>query len=278
MTYIDIPEPSTAAELILVHGSWHDSRCWSEVQKHLATAGVRSIAPTLPGHGTDEDRRDVNHHDYVTRVLGALDEVGGRAVLVGHSFAGSVISRVAELRPEQCHGLVYYSAFVPRDGERVADSLPAPFIEFLDQAAASSPDRAITLPDELVRNAFANAADEQTLARIGALVVPEPHAPIFEPLSLPTFASLEIPTVYITCRDDRSLPPGTLHPGQSSRLPEAELIEIEGDHESLLTAPARLADAVLEALDMIEAATFPVRQSKSGVRRSRWAEPTALTP
>ncbi len=257
MTYIDIPEPSTVAELILVHGSWHDSRCWSEVQKHLATAGVRSIAPTLPGHGTGEDRRDVNHHDYVARVLGALDEVGSRAVLVGHSFAGSVISRVAELRPEHCHGLVYYSAFVPRDGERVADSLPAPFIEFLDQAAASTPDRAITLPDELLRNAFANTADEQTLARIEALIVPEPHAPIFEPLSLPTFTSLEIPTVYINCRDDRSLPPGTLHPGQSSRLPEPELIEIEGDHESLLTAPARLADAVLEALDMIEARRVP---------------------
>ena len=50
------------------------------------------------------------------------------------------------------------------------------------------------------------------------------------------------------------MPPGTFHPGQSSRLREPALIEIEGDHESLLTAPERLADALLEALDAIDAA------------------------
>jgi hypothetical protein len=32
------------------------------------------------------------------------------------------------------------------------------------------------------------------------------------------------------------------------------VIEIDGDHESLFTAPERLGDALLEALDMIEAA------------------------
>lgn len=104
-------------------------------------------------------------------------------------------------------GLIYYSAFVPRDGERVANSLPSRFIEFLHQAAAASPDRTITLPDALLREAFANTADELTLARIRSLLVPEPHAPIFEPLSLSSFPNARIPTAYIHCRDDRALPP-----------------------------------------------------------------------
>ena len=254
MQYIDTQAPSPASTLILVHGSWHDGRSWSAVQEHLAAVGVHSIAPTLPGHGVGDDRLAVTHADYVSGVIAELDAVPGPVVLVGHSFGGSVISRVAELRPNNCRGLVYYSAFVPRNGERVADSLPAQFIEFLDNAAAASADRSIELPDQVLREAFANTADESTLARIRALLVPEPYAPVFETLALPSFPTLPIPSVYITCRDDRTMPPGTFHPGQSSRLRQPELIEIEGDHEALLTAPERLTDALLEALDAIDAA------------------------
>jgi pimeloyl-ACP methyl ester carboxylesterase len=254
MQFIDTPAPLPPSTLILVHGSWHDGSSWSSVQEQLAAVGVRSIAPTLPAHGAGDDRLAVSHDDYVSCVIAQLDAVWGPVVLVGHSFGGSVISRVAELRPGDCHGLVYCSAFVPRDGERVADSLPAEFIEFLDEAAAASPDRSIELPDQALREAFANTADEDTLTRIRELLVPEPYAPVFEPLALPGFPTLPIPAVYITCRDDRTMPPGTFHPGQSGRLREPELIEIEGDHETLLTAPDRLADALLEALDAIDAA------------------------
>jgi pimeloyl-ACP methyl ester carboxylesterase len=252
MQNLDMRKPSWAPTLMLVHGNWHDGRCWSDVQKLLAAAGVHSIAPTLPGHGAGVGRLEVRHADYVSSIIGALDAFARPAVLVGHSFGGSVVSRVADLRPERCQGLVYYSAFVPRDGERVADSLPAQFIEFLEAAAASSADRTVTLPDELLREAFANTADHGTLKRIRSLLVPEPYAPIFETLSLPCFANLKIPAAYISCRDDRSLPPGTFHPGQSSRLCASKRIEIDGDHESLLTAPERLAAALLEALDALD--------------------------
>jgi len=214
MQYIDAPTLSTVPTLVLVHGSWHDGSCWSPVQEQLAEAGVRSIAPTLPGHGAGDDRLGVRHGDYVASVADALAGVSGPAALVGHSFGGSVISRVAALHPERCGGL-------------------------------------------------ANTADEYTLARIRALLVPEPHAPIFETLSLPSFTRLGIPTAYITCRDDLSLPPGVFHPGQSSRLHEPEMIEIDGDHECLLTAPERLADALLEALDGIHAAHRPHRNSRA---------------
>lgn len=264
MQYIDTPAPSNGPTLVLVHGSWHRGSCWSAVQQQLATAGVDSIAPTLPGHGAGEDRSRVTHDDYVKSVINAQRRLSGPRVLVGHSFGGSVISRIVELSDEDCQGLIYCSAFVPRDGERVADSLPVEFIEFLDQAAASSADRASELPDQVLRAAFANTADEHTLARIRGQLVPEPYEPIFEPLALRRFPSLRIPTVYITCRDDLTMPPGTFHPGQSSRLHEPYVIEIDGDHESLFTAPERLADALLEALDVIETAN----RAESRVTRS----------
>jgi pimeloyl-ACP methyl ester carboxylesterase len=233
---------------LLVHGSWHDGGCSRAVRQHLGEAGFRSLAPTLAGHERGAKRSRVTHEQYVASVLRALEAEPEPAVLVGHSFGGSVISRVAELRPEHCRRLVYYSAFVPRDGERVADSLPAEMLAFIDGAAAASADRSIALPYELFRGAFANTADEETAQAIYATLVPEPKGPIFEPLALPRLERLEIRSAYIACRQDTSLPPGSFHPGQSARLRRPRVIEIDGDHETLLTAPERLAWALLAAI------------------------------
>jgi pimeloyl-ACP methyl ester carboxylesterase len=233
--------------VILVHGSWHDGACWSAVREHLAAQGIDSQAPTLAWHGR-EGSRNVSHDDYVDSVLEVLDSEPRHACLVGHSFGGSVISRVAELRPERCHSLVYYSAFVPRDGERVADSLPEPMIDFLEQSAAVSTDDSCGLPFELFHASFANTADEPTAETLHSRLVPEPRRPIFERLSLPWFETLAIPTAYITCRDDQALPPGAFYPGQSSRLESPVLIGIDGDHGAVFTAPDRLASAIAGAV------------------------------
>jgi len=245
---------NTQPTLLLVHGSWHTGAAWAPVQAHLASAGVHSLAPTLAGHGAGVDRAGVAHDDYVTSVLDAMASEPGPVVLVGHSFGGSVISRVARLRPERCEGLIYYSAFVPRDGERVADSLPESLISFLNDAAASTADRSIALPYDLFRGAFANTADDATATALHRLLVAEPHAPIFETLHEAGLDGLDIPSAYVHCRHDYTLPPGAFHPGQSSRLRAPALIEVDSDHEALITAPHRLASALLGAVAAIEPA------------------------
>jgi pimeloyl-ACP methyl ester carboxylesterase len=232
---------------VLVHGSWHDGACWSSVASHLHDAGIPTLSPTLAGHHGHDDRLTITHDDYVSSVLHDVDSIAGPLALIGHSFGGSVISRVAELRPQRCKLLVYYSAFVPRDGERVADSLPEAFITFLEEAAAENRDGSVVLPKELFRAAFANTADEHTVDVIYPKLVPEPYAPIFESLALPRLERLGIPSAYISCRQDVALPAGSFHPGQSGRLTAPQLIEIDGDHEALFTSPRQLAWALLQA-------------------------------
>ena len=244
---------TTDLTFLLVHGSWHDGSCWAAVAEQLAGAGYPSLAPTLPGHCAAGDRSHVTHDDYVQTVVAALDAAPGQVVLVGHSFGGSVISRAAEQRPGRCRLLVYYSAFVPRDGVRVADDLPEPFVAFLEEASAATADGSVVLPRDIFGSAFANTADQATVDAIYPRLVPEPYGPIFERLPLPDFGRLGIPAAYITCRQDQTMPPGTFHPGQSSRLTALRLIEIDGDHESLFTKPRDLTWALLEAAGVTDA-------------------------
>jgi pimeloyl-ACP methyl ester carboxylesterase len=251
---------------LLVHGSWQAGWSWRQVQDQLEAAGHRTLAPTLPGHGPWDNKDGVSHADYVASILAVLDAApGDPVVLVGHSFGGSIISRVAELRPERCRHLVYYSAFVPRDGERVADSLPDELIDVFTRLAGESSDHSVTIPYELFRHHFANCADDETAAAIYRRWTAEPYAPIFEPIALPHFDQLDLPATYIVCRQDLALPPGTFYPGQSGRLNKARLIEIDGDHEALLTAPGRLAGALLQAVE--DTAGQPVPQSREPLAR-----------
>jgi pimeloyl-ACP methyl ester carboxylesterase len=234
---------------VLVHGSWQGGWSWQEVAARLRARGHRAVAPTLPGHDqSDGDRARISHDDYVAAVLSVLEQQAGPdpVVLVAHSFGGAVISQVADRRPDRVHRLIYCDAFVLRDGEAVADVLPAPFVKTVRQLATTTSDRSVPLPWELWRDGFMQTADEQTARATWERLVPEPSRPIFEPLRLSRLPTLEIPTAYITFRQDQAMPPGFWHPGMSARLGAVTFIELEGDHEALLTHPDPLAAALTE--------------------------------
>jgi pimeloyl-ACP methyl ester carboxylesterase len=240
-----MPQPT----FVLVHGSWQASWSWQPVRERLQAAGYRTLAPTLAGQRPGDDRSAIRFADYEASVLEVLDaESSGPVVLVGHSFGGAIISRIAELRPDRCHSLIYYSGFVPLDGESVANNLPPTMLELFEHLSAASSDRSVALPYEVVRAGFINTADDATAQSLYARFTPECYTPIFEPLALPHNHRHGIPTTYIVCRQDVALPPGAFHPGQSGRLDQARLIEIDGDHEVLLTNPRELAGALLSAV------------------------------
>ncbi len=86
--------------VVLVHGAWHASWCWSNVVARLEGSGLKVIAVDLPGHDVlGSSRRKWNTlSSYVEHVHGVIDAVGGEVVLVGHSMGGLVTQRVLESR------------------------------------------------------------------------------------------------------------------------------------------------------------------------------------
>ena len=237
---------------VLVHGGWHTGDGWRFVCAELQKGAHKTLAPTLAGHGHGVDKRGITHAASTQSVVDAcLDADMQDVVLVGHSYGGSIIQKVAEAIPERVRRLVFYNAFVLQDGQCLLDENPPHYVELVEQLAAASEDDSFTLPFEICREAFFNSVDmtrAQSLWR--EYFSPQPAQPFRDKLDLSKFYLLDIPRSYLNCTEDIALPPGEAygwHPKFSSRLGLYRLVQMPGDHEALLTSPQRLARALVEA-------------------------------
>jgi pimeloyl-ACP methyl ester carboxylesterase len=114
------PKTQNQTTYVLVHGAWHGSWCWKRVRKSLRDAGHQVFTPTLTGLGERSHLNSaaINLSTHIADVVNLLQwEDLSDVVLCGHSYAGSVISGVADRIPERIRTLVYLDAFVPEDGE-----------------------------------------------------------------------------------------------------------------------------------------------------------------
>lgn len=108
------------ATFVLVPGACHGAWWFEPLARRLRLSGHQAHAVTLTGVG---DRRhllsaSVNLDTHIADVVNLCeDERLEDAVLVGHSYAGMVITGAADRIPERVRGLVYVDAFVPGDGD-----------------------------------------------------------------------------------------------------------------------------------------------------------------
>jgi len=234
---------------VLVHGSWQGAWSWDGVRDHLRAHGHRVIAPALPGRGdVGEDRSWIGHDDNVAAVLAAIDADGADPViLAGHSLGGVTISQVADQRPDRVARLIYCAAFVLNDGESAADVMPEQMRAAITELSTTRPDRAIPMPWDFWRQNFIQTASEQLARESHERLVPDPYRPVFEPVKLRRPVHRELPASFVAFTQDKTMPPGFWQPGMSGRLNEGAVIEIDGDHQMLLSAPGPLADALHHA-------------------------------
>ncbi|MEZ5705209.1 MAG: alpha/beta hydrolase [Burkholderiaceae bacterium] len=214
--------------IVLVHGSWHTGEHWAPVADSLRAAGHEVHTPTVAGHGVGVDKR-VNHAQCTQSIVDFIIEHDLQDfALLGHSYGGTIISKVVEQIPDRVRRLVYWNAFVPADGQSLNDNVPAHYRELFDGIAAASSDDTVMLPFPIWREAFINDADLETAERTYKSLSAEPYQPFRDKLDLKKFYALQTPRSYINCTEDTALPQGEWgwHPRMSSRLGLFRLVQL----------------------------------------------------
>mgnify|MGYP002778201673 FL=1 len=234
---------------VLVHGSWHDGSAWKAVIQHLEAKGHQAFAPTIAGHGKGANK-NVNHAqctqsivDYI--VSNNLTDI----VLLGHSFGGTVIAKVAEAIGDRIRRLIFFNAFVLNDGESLRDNIPHESQALFDSLARESDDNTMMMPFEIWREAFLNDADLELARSSYTQLSSEPYQPWIDKLDMKQFYSLPIPKSYLYCSEDIALPQGEWgwHPKMSSRLGLFRFAQMPGSHEVMFSNPSGLAEKIIVA-------------------------------
>ena len=129
MSAAQLAAPSAQAEtkpatFVLVHGAWHGGWCWRRVADRLTAKGHYVVAPTLSGVG-ERSHLPPDGINLTTQINDVVGETKWKdldhLVLVGHSYGGMVITGVAEQLHERIAAIVYLDAFLPADGQSLAD-------------------------------------------------------------------------------------------------------------------------------------------------------------
>ncbi len=116
------------ANFVLVHGTWVGGWIWRDVAERLRAKGHLVFTPTMTGLGerehlvTPKTNLDTHIQDIAAVVsTERLDDV----VLVGTSYAGLVISGVADRVPGKIATLIYLNAALPANGKCMLDTVSA---------------------------------------------------------------------------------------------------------------------------------------------------------
>jgi pimeloyl-ACP methyl ester carboxylesterase len=109
---------------VLVAGAWHGAWAWKRLEPLLAAKGHEIIRIDLTGQGarahTVTPDTDLSTHIEDVVACFEMEDIE-RAVLVGHSYSGMVVTGAATRLGDRVSHLVYADAMVPSDGQSAAD-------------------------------------------------------------------------------------------------------------------------------------------------------------
>ncbi|MCD7442623.1 alpha/beta fold hydrolase [Streptomyces lincolnensis] len=234
---------------LLVHGAWHSGRCWERVVPLLASAGHRVLAPSLTGYGDTAHllSRDIGLDTHVDDIVGLIaGQDLTEVVLVGHSYAGLVISSAANRVPDRVARLVYLDAMVPEDGESAADVLPVTQ-DLIDRAEKSESGwRVPPLPEMPPPAGLFGVTDPADVAWLRSMLSDHPVRCLRQPVRLDNPAVRAIPRTHIHCVTGK--PEGFARrpvPALQPNGAPAQVWELETGHDCMITMPAELTELLL---------------------------------
>jgi pimeloyl-ACP methyl ester carboxylesterase len=220
----------TVHNIVLVHGAFVDQTSWQPVADILTKKGYKVTLVENPLTSLAAD---------VDATKQALAKQGGKAVLVGHSWGGVVITEAGN--DPKVSALVYVSAFAPEVGQSLAmlaKSGPA-----TEGAAAIHPDDKgnLTIDPKVFPSAVAADVPPKIAESLANHQLPL-NVKAFE-APVDTAAWRDKPTFYVITTKDKVIAPEA-QKLFATRM-KAQITEVAGSHASLVVH----ADAVAAEIE-----------------------------
>jgi pimeloyl-ACP methyl ester carboxylesterase len=229
--------------IVFAHGLWADGSCYSKVIPALIADGYEVISAQ---NSLDSLKGDV---DAVTRVLG---RVASPAVLVGHSYGGTVITAAGN--DDRVAALVYIAALAPDDDE-TSQSLQDKFPKTDVFAHVEIADGRVWLkPDGI--ECFAGDLPPQEQKAVWA-TQGVPVADLFTQ-KVKGAAWKTKPSWYIVAKKDR-----TVHPDLErfcAKRMGATTTEVDSSHVPMLSNPGLVIDVIRTAATAVQASAGAPRK------------------
>lgn len=163
-------------------------------------------------------------------------------ILVGHSYAGMIITAVAEQAIERLRHLVYLDAFIPQNGESLIDVIGADFAAIFRERVQVDGDgwRLPPLPLEVL-----GITEEADKLWISPKLTDQPFKAFSQPVRLKDEAAAgPIPRTFIYCNNPAIGPYDRF--AEKARREGWRYREIATGHFPMVTAPRRTAELLLE--------------------------------
>jgi pimeloyl-ACP methyl ester carboxylesterase len=226
-----LPE-GAAHNIVLVHGAFVDQTSWKPVADILTKKGynVTLVENPLTSLAADVDATKQ-----------ALAQQDGKTVLVGHSWAGVVITEAGN--DPKVSALVYVSAFAPDVGESLASlAKGGPQTE---GGAAIHPDAKgnLYIDPKVFPSAVAADLPPQIAESLAHAQLPLSHTAFEAPVD--TAAWRDKPTFYVISTKDKVIAP-EVQKIFAARM-HAQTKEVAGSHASLVVHAKEVAAVIEEA-------------------------------
>lgn len=240
------------ATFVLVPGAWLGGWCWRRLTPALRAASHDVYPVTLTGLGerVHLGRPDTDLDTHIADVVNLVEfEELRDVVLVGHSYAGAVVTGVADRLPERLAQLVFLDSGPFEDGEAQLDFSPPDEGEELRRQVAETGDGWRLPPPPFAQlpptPSLAGLGDDDR-ALLAAKAVAQPFRTWTQPLRLTNAAAGGYGRVIIACNDFRDLMATGAPRFQSLATPEWRRHDLATGHWPMLSAPRELAEALLD--------------------------------
>jgi pimeloyl-ACP methyl ester carboxylesterase len=241
---VELMEVGEGDPLVFLHGWGLTPRSYARGLSRLTSAGLRVIAPCLPGFG-GSDALPLLHsgmREQAARVAAALECAGleSPAFVVGHSFGGGVALQLATDRPDLVRSLTLVNSVggAPGPGDRLSDRS---YVRWAIGAMTElHPMEVVRLAPRALRD-FIPSVVRHPLSSVttGVLAL---RASLADEAS--RLVSNGMPLLLIWSDRDRLVTPGKLSEVSAQLPPEV----VRGRHGWLLSSPRDFAELVRNAL------------------------------